>query len=171
MERKYIPLEIEDKWQKYWEEEKSFTVTEDPSKGKYYLLEMFPYPSGKIHMGHVRNYTIGDVVARYKKMKGYNVLHPIGWDSFGMPAENAAIDHGVPPAKWTNQNIDTMKNQLKKIGFSYDWDRELSTCEAKYYKWEQLFFLWMLDNGLAYKRGATVNWCSKCQTVLANEQV
>ena len=171
MERKYIPLEIEDKWQKYWDEEKSFTVTEDPSKGKYYLLEMFPYPSGKIHMGHVRNYTIGDVVARYKKMKGYNVLHPIGWDSFGMPAENAAIDHGVPPAKWTNQNIDTMKNQLKKMGFSYDWGRELSTCEAKYYKWEQLFFLWMYEKGLAYKKGATVNWCSKCQTVLANEQV
>jgi leucyl-tRNA synthetase len=171
MERKYIPLEIEDKWQKHWEEDKSFNVTEDPSKEKYYLLEMFPYPSGKIHMGHVRNYTIGDVVARYKKMKGYNVLHPIGWDSFGMPAENAAIDHGVPPAKWTNENIDAMKNQLKKMGFSYDWDRELSTCEAKYYKWEQLFFLWMLDNGLAYKRGATVNWCSKCQTVLANEQV
>ncbi|MBN2514870.1 MAG: leucine--tRNA ligase [Deltaproteobacteria bacterium] len=171
MERKYIPSEIEDKWQKYWEEEKSFNVTEDPGKEKYYLLEMFPYPSGKIHMGHVRNYTIGDVVARYKKMKGYNVLHPIGWDSFGMPAENAAIDHGVPPAKWTNENIDTMKKQLKKMGFSYDWDRELSTCEVKYYKWEQLFFLWMLDNGLAYKRGATVNWCSKCQTVLANEQV
>jgi leucyl-tRNA synthetase len=171
MERKYIPLEIEDKWQQHWEKEKSFNVTEDPSKEKYYLLEMFPYPSGKIHMGHVRNYTIGDVVARYKKMKGYNVLHPIGWDSFGMPAENAAIEHGVPPAKWTNENIDAMKNQLKKMGFSYDWDRELSTCEAKYYKWEQLFFLWMLDNELAYKRGATVNWCSKCQTVLANEQV
>ena len=171
MERKYIPLEIEDKWQKSWEEKKTFHVTEDPNKEKYYLLEMFPYPSGKIHMGHVRNYTIGDVVARYKKMRGYNVLHPIGWDSFGMPAENAAIDRGAPPAKWTNENIDAMKKQLKRMGFSYDWDRELSTCDADYYKWEQLFFLWMYEKGLAYKKGATVNWCSKCQTVLANEQV
>jgi len=171
MERKYIPLEIEDKWQKSWEEKKTFHVTEDPNKEKYYLLEMFPYPSGKIHMGHVRNYTIGDVVARYKKMRGHNVLHPIGWDSFGMPAENAAIDRGVPPAKWTNENIDAMKKQLKRMGFSYDWDRELSTCDADYYKWEQLFFLWMYEKGLAYKKGATVNWCSKCQTVLANEQV
>ena len=171
MERKYIPLEIEDKWQKSWEEEKTFQVTEDPNKEKYYLLEMFPYPSGKIHMGHVRNYTIGDVVARYKKMRGHNVLHPIGWDSFGMPAENAAIDRGVPPAKWTNENIDAMKKQLKRMGFSYDWDRELSTCDPDYYKWEQLFFLWMYEKGLAYKKGATVNWCSKCQTVLANEQV
>ena len=171
MERKYIPLEIEDKWQKSWEEKKTFHVTEDPNKEKYYLLEMFPYPSGKIHMGHVRNYTIGDVVARYKKMRGHNVLHPIGWDSFGMPAENAAIDRGAPPAKWTNENIDAMKKQLKRMGFSYDWDRELSTCDADYYKWEQLFFLWMYEKGLAYKKGATVNWCSKCQTVLANEQV
>jgi len=171
MEKKYIPLDIETKWQTHWEQHKTFSVSEDPDKEKYYLLEMFPYPSGKIHMGHVRNYTIGDVVARYKKMRGFNVLHPIGWDSFGMPAENAAIEHGVPPAAWTNENIDAMKAQLKKMGFSYDWDRELSTCEAKYYKWEQLFFLWMYENGLAYKKGATVNWCPKCQTVLANEQV
>lgn len=171
MEQKYDPLKIEEKWQKCWEKNKSFKVTEDPARQKYYLLEMFPYPSGKIHMGHVRNYTIGDVVARYKKMKGYNVLHPIGWDSFGMPAENAAIDHGVPPAKWTNENIDAMKKQLKKMGFSYDWDRELSTCEPLYYKWEQLFFLWMYEKGLVYKKGASLNWCSKCQTVLANEQV
>jgi len=171
MERKYNPIMIEEKWQKRWEEEKTFHVTEDTDKEKYYLLEMFPYPSGKIHMGHVRNYTIGDVVARYKKMKGYNVLHPIGWDSFGMPAENAAIDHGVPPAKWTNENIDAMKKQLKRMGFSYDWDREISTCGVDYYKWEQLFFLWMYKKGLAYKKGATVNWCPKCQTVLANEQV
>ncbi|MCD6153101.1 MAG: leucine--tRNA ligase [Syntrophobacterales bacterium] len=171
MERKYNPIMIEEKWQKRWEEEKTFHVTEDADKEKYYLLEMFPYPSGKIHMGHVRNYTIGDVVARYKKMRGYNVLHPIGWDSFGMPAENAAIDHGVPPAEWTNENIDAMKKQLKRMGFSYDWDREISTCETDYYKWEQLFFLWMYKKGLAYKKGATVNWCPKCQTVLANEQV
>jgi len=171
MERKYNPIMIEEKWQKRWEEEKTFHVTEDADKKKYYLLEMFPYPSGKIHMGHVRNYTIGDVVARYKKMRGYNVLHPIGWDSFGMPAENAAIDHGVPPAEWTNENIDAMKKQLKRMGFSYDWDREISTCETDYYKWEQLFFLWMYKKGLAYKKGATVNWCPKCQTVLANEQV
>jgi leucyl-tRNA synthetase len=171
MERKYNPLKIEEQWQKFWEEEKTFAVTEDPNREKYYLLEMFPYPSGKIHMGHVRNYTIGDVVARYKRMRGFNVLHPIGWDSFGMPAENAAIDHGVPPAQWTNENIDAMKQQLKRMGFSYDWDRELSTCEPFYYKWEQLFFLWMYEKELAYKKGATVNWCSKCQTVLANEQV
>ncbi|MBN2686837.1 MAG: class I tRNA ligase family protein, partial [Deltaproteobacteria bacterium] len=171
MDQKYHPLKIEEKWQKYWVDNKSFAVTEDPGREKYYLLEMFPYPSGKIHMGHVRNYTIGDVVARYKKMRGYNVLHPIGWDSFGMPAENAAIDHGVPPERWTNENIDAMKNQLKKMGFSYDWDRELSTCEPLYYKWEQLFFLWMYEKGLAYKKGASLNWCSKCQTVLANEQV
>ena len=171
MEQKYLPLQIEEKWQKYWEKNKSFKVTEDPNREKYYLLEMFPYPSGKIHMGHVRNYTIGDVAARYKKMKGYNVLHPIGWDSFGMPAENAAIDHGVPPARWTNENIEAMKKQLKKMGFSYDWDRELSTCEPLYYKWEQLFFLWMYEKGLAYKKGASLNWCSKCRTVLANEQV
>ena len=171
MERKYNPLKIEDKWQKYWDKNKSFKATEDPARGKYYLLEMFPYPSGKIHMGHVRNYTIGDVVARYKKLKGYNVLHPIGWDSFGMPAENAAIAHGVPPAQWTNENIEAMKTQLKRMGFSYDWDRELSTCEPQYYKWEQLFFLWMYEKGLVYKKGASLNWCSKCQTVLANEQV
>lgn len=171
MDQRYHPLKIEEKWQNYWEAHKSFAVTEDPAREKYYLLEMFPYPSGKIHMGHVRNYTIGDVVARYKKMRGYNVLHPIGWDSFGMPAENAAIDHGVHPAQWTNENIDAMKRQLKKMGFSYDWDRELSTCEPGYYKWEQLFFLWMYEKGLAYKKGASLNWCSKCRTVLANEQV
>jgi len=132
---------------------------------------MFPYPSGRIHMGHVRNYTIGDVVARYKKMRGYNVLHPIGWDSFGMPAENAAIEHEIPPAKWTNENIDSMRKQLKTMGFSYDWDREISTCEPEYYRWEQLFFLWMYEKGLAYKKGGSVNWCPTCKTVLANEQV
>lgn len=171
MKRKYNPMEIEGKWQDCWERKKTFAVGEDTAKEKYYLLEMFPYPSGRIHMGHVRNYTIGDVVARYKKMRGYNVLHPIGWDSFGMPAENAAIEHGIPPAKWTNENIDSMKKQLKRMGFSYDWDREISTCEPEYYRWEQLFFLWMYEKGLAFKKGGSVNWCPTCKTVLANEQV
>ncbi|MCX7635913.1 MAG: class I tRNA ligase family protein, partial [Syntrophales bacterium] len=171
MNPKYNPWEIEEKWQRIWEERQSFRVTEDTGKRKYYLLEMFPYPSGKIHMGHVRNYTIGDVVARYKKMKGFNVLHPMGWDAFGMPAENAAIAHGIHPAVWTNDNIAFMKKQLKRMGFSYDWDREISTCEPEYYKWEQLFFLWMYEKGLAYKKTSLVNWCHDCQTVLANEQV
>ena len=168
---KYDPAAIEEKWQKKWEEEKTFKVTEDPAKKKYYLLEMFPYPSGKIHMGHVRNYTIGDVVARYKRMKGLNVLHPIGWDAFGMPAENAAIENRIHPSKWTYENIDQMKKQLKRMGFSYDWDRELATCDPEYYRWEQLFFIWMYEKGLAYKKRSTVNFCVKCDTVLANEQV
>ncbi|MEN6469225.1 MAG: leucine--tRNA ligase [Smithella sp.] len=168
---KYEPIAIEEKWQKKWEEEKAFKVTEDPQKKKYYLLEMFPYPSGKIHIGHVRNYTIGDVVARYKHMKGFNVLHPIGWDAFGMPAENAAIEHQIHPSKWTHENINHMKEQLKRMGFSYDWDRELATCEPKYYRWEQLFFIWMVEKGLAYKKRSSVNFCAKCDTVLANEQV
>ena len=171
MEKKYKPRELEKKWQKIWEDRDVFKVTEDPDKKKYYLLEMFPYPSGKIHMGHVRNYTIGDVVARYKRMNGYNVLHPMGWDSFGMPAENAAIDNKIHPATWTNENIAYMKKQLKEMGFSYDWDRELSTCEPEYYRWEQLFFLWMYEKGLAYKKSSIVNWCPDCKTVLANEQV
>jgi leucyl-tRNA synthetase len=168
---KYEPIAIEEKWQKKWEDEKAFKVTENPHKKKYYLLEMFPYPSGKIHIGHVRNYTIGDVVARYKRMKGFNVLHPMGWDSFGLPAENAAIEHKIHPAIWTNENINHMKKQLKRMGFSYDWDREVSTCEPKYYRWEQLFFIWMYEKGLAYKKRSTVNFCTKCDTVLANEQV
>ncbi len=171
MDERYHPKEIEEKWQKIWESQTLFKVTEDPKKEKYYLLEMFPYPSGKIHMGHVRNYSIGDVVARYKKMKGFNVLHPMGWDAFGMPAENAAIERGVHPAKWTYENIDTMRKQLKRMGFSYDWDRELATCDVSYYKWEQLFFLKMFEKGLAYKKRSSVNWCEICQTVLANEQV
>ncbi|MCX5845826.1 MAG: leucine--tRNA ligase [Deltaproteobacteria bacterium] len=171
MEKKYKPQELEKKWQTIWEDRGVFKVTEDPDKKKYYLLEMFPYPSGRIHIGHVRNYTIGDVVARYKRMNGYNVLHPMGWDSFGMPAENAAIEHGIHPATWTNENIAYMKNQLKEMGFSYDWDRELSTCEPEYYRWEQLFFLWMYAKGLAYKKSSIVNWCQNCKTVLANEQV
>ena len=168
---KYDPIAIEEKWQKKWEEEKTFKVVEDPNKKKYYLLEMFPYPSGKIHIGHVRNYTIGDVVARYKRMKGFNVLHPIGWDAFGMPAENAAIEHKIHPSRWTHENIDHMKKQLKRMGFSYDWDREVATCEPQYYRWEQLFFIWMVEKGLAYKKRSSVNFCAKCDTVLANEQV
>ena len=166
-----IPHGIEEKWQKYWEENKSFKVEEDPSKEKYYLLEMFPYPSGRIHMGHVRNYTIGDVVARYKSMQGLNVMHPMGWDSFGMPAENAAIQSNTHPAKWTYSNIDMMKSQLKRLGFSYDWDREFATSDVDYYKWEQQLFLKMYEMGLAYRKKSYVNWCGTCQTVLANEQV
>jgi leucyl-tRNA synthetase len=171
MERKYNPAEIEERWQKHWEKKRIFTVTEDPNKKKYYLLEMFPYPSGRIHIGHVRNYTIGDVVARYKRMKGFNVLHPMGWDAFGMPAENAAIEKGIHPSVWTHENIDNMRLQLKRMGFSYDWERELATCDPEYYRWEQLYFLWMYEKGLAYKKSSTVNWCPKCETVLANEQV
>ena len=167
----YNPQEVEEKWQRYWEEQKSFAVSEESTKEKYYLLEMFPYPSGRIHMGHVRNYSIGDVVARYKMMRGYNVLHPMGWDAFGMPAENAAIDSGIHPAKWTYENIEYMKKQLKRMGFSYDWDRELATCDVLYYKWEQWLFLRMYEKGLVYKRKSLVNWCESCQTVLANEQV
>jgi len=168
---RYNPKELESKWQTYWEKEGLFEVSEDPSKEKYYLLEMFPYPSGKIHMGHVRNYTIGDVVSRYKKMCGKNVLHPMGWDAFGMPAENAAIENNTHPARWTYDNIKAMKAQLKTLGFSYDWNRELATCDPEYYRWEQLVFLKMYENGLAYKKRTVVNWCEKCQTVLANEQV
>jgi leucyl-tRNA synthetase len=168
---KYHPQEIERKWQEYWEKQGLFKVEEDPDKEKYYLLEMFPYPSGKIHMGHARNYTIGDVVARYKKMKGLNVLHPMGWDAFGLPAENAAIENRTHPAKWTYENIANMKSQLKRMGFSYDWDRELATCDPEYYRWEQLVFLKMYQKGLAYKKRTYVNWCETCQTVLAKEQV
>ncbi|MBW1854158.1 MAG: leucine--tRNA ligase [Deltaproteobacteria bacterium] len=167
----YNPKEIEEKWQRYWEEQKTFAVSEEAGREKYYLLEMFPYPSGRIHMGHVRNYSIGDVVARYKMMRGYNVLHPMGWDAFGMPAENAAIDSGVHPAKWTYENIEYMKKQLKRMGFSYDWDRELATCDVLYYKWEQWLFLRMYEKKLVYKKKSLVNWCESCQTVLANEQV
>ncbi|MBI2358194.1 MAG: leucine--tRNA ligase [Deltaproteobacteria bacterium] len=171
MDQRYDPKKIESKWQRTWEEEKSFQVIEDPSRPKYYLLEMFPYPSGRIHMGHVRNYSIGDVVARYKRMRGFNVLHPMGWDAFGLPAENAAIERGVHPAKWTLENIAYMRDQLKKMGFSYDWRREFATCDESYYRWEQLFFIEMFHRGLAYKKRSTVNWCERCQTVLANEQV
>ena len=162
---------IEKKWQKKWDEEKTFKVTEDSSKPKYYTLEMFPYPSGNLHMGHVRNYSIGDVVARFKKMQGYNVLHPMGWDSFGLPAENAAIKHGANPKDWTLSNIDNMRDQLKSMGISYDWDREVATCKQDYYKWTQWMFLQLYKNNLAYKKKSYVNWCPSCQTVLANEQV
>ena len=168
---KYDPQDIERKWQKHWDENRLFKVEEDTAREKYYLLEMFPYPSGKIHMGHVRNYTIGDVVARYKRMQGMNVLHPMGWDAFGLPAENAAIENNTHPGKWTYQNIDYMRSQLKRMGFSYDWDRELATCDPEYYRWEQLVFLKMYEKGLAYKKKTHVNWCEKCQTVLAKEQV
>ena len=171
MEERYLPKVVEEKWQKSWETSKSFKVTEDRSAEKYYLLEMFPYPSGRIHMGHVRNYSIGDVVARYKRMRGFNVLHPMGWDAFGMPAENAAIQNKSHPASWTYENIEYMRGQLKKMGFSYDWDRELATCDLEYYRWEQLIFLRMYERGLAYKKRSFVNWCPKCGTVLANEQV
>jgi len=171
MDEKYDPKKIEGKWQEYWEAESLFKVEVDPGKEKYYLLEMFPYPSGKIHMGHVRNYTIGDVVARYKRMRGFNVLHPMGWDAFGMPAENAAIANDTHPAAWTYANIDQMRAQLKQMGFSYDWDREIATCRPEYYRWEQWLFLRMYEKGMAYRKESFVNWCESCQTVLANEQV
>lgn len=171
MQEKYNPQAIEEKWQKQWEESKAFQVTEDKAGKKYYCLEMFPYPSGKIHMGHVRNYSIGDVAARFLSMRGYNVLHPMGWDSFGMPAENAAIQHGVHPAKWTYENIVNMKTQLKRLGLAYDWDREIATCTPEYYKWNQWLFLKFFEKGLAYQKQSAVNWCPECATVLANEQV
>jgi len=171
MEEKYRPKEIERKWQRIWEEKKSFRVTEDSSLPKYYLLEMFPYPSGRIHMGHVRNYSIGDVVARYKKMRGFNVLHPMGWDAFGLPAENAAIERGVHPRTWTDENIAYMRSQLKRMGLSYDWEREVATCDPEYYRWNQWIFLKLYERGLAYKKSSSVNWCPSCETVLANEQV
>ena len=171
MKEKYNPAEIEKKWQNKWEETNAFKVVEDKDKEKYYVLEMFPYPSGKLHMGHVRNYSIGDVLARFKKMKGYNVLHPMGWDSFGLPAENAAIKHDVEPSVWTWDNIDEMRKQLKELGLSYDWDREVATCHPDYYKWMQWIFIQFYKKGLAYKKENPVNWCPSCQTVLANEQV
>ena len=171
MDEKYDPKVIEKKWQTYWDRKSLMKVNEDPTKEKYYLLEMFPYPSGKIHMGHVRNYTIGDVVARYKRMRGFNVLHPMGWDAFGMPAENAAIANNTHPAKWTYENIANMRSQLKRMGFSYDWDREIATCRPEYYRWEQWLFIKMYEKGMVYRKEALVNWCENCQTVLANEQV
>ncbi len=171
MEERYEFKRIEKKWQNYWEENNSFKSIEDPSKEKYYVLEMFPYPSGKLHMGHVRNYSIGDVVARFKHMQGFNVLHPMGFDSFGLPAENAAIKNGTPPADWTWNNIAEMEEQLKQLGLSYDWEREVQTCNPEYYRWMQWIFIQFFNKGLAYKKENPVNWCPSCQTVLANEQV
>ena len=171
IEEKYTPHAIESKWQKYWEDNKAFKTDIDAGKPKSYVLEMFPYPSGNLHMGHVRNYSIGDVVARFRSMNGFNVLHPMGWDSFGMPAENAAIKHGIHPAKWTMENIANMTRQQKELGLSYDWDREVATCKEDYYKWTQWFFELFYKRGLAVKKKSAVNWCGECNTVLANEQV
>ncbi|HSB34948.1 MAG TPA: leucine--tRNA ligase, partial [Nitrospirota bacterium] len=172
MDERYDFKKVEERWQRSWEEHRTFKVIEDASKPKYYCLEMFPYPSGRIHMGHVRNYAIGDVVSRYKRMRGFNVLHPMGWDSFGLPAENAAIKHNIPPSKWTLENIAFMRDkQLKRLGLSYDWDREVTTCLEEYYRWNQWFFIRMFERGLAYKKLSYVNWCPSCGTVLANEQV
>ena len=171
MKEAYFPQEIEKKWQKIWEENNTFYTPDESDKPKYFALSMFPYPSGKLHMGHVRNYTITDVIARFKKLNGYNVLHPIGWDSFGLPAENAAMKHGADPEKWTVENIAYMTKQLKMLGLSYDWEREVTTCKPDYYKWTQWLFLQLYKKGLAYKKEAAVNWCDDCGTVLANEQV
>ncbi len=171
MKQNYFPQEIEKKWQKIWEESGAFKTPDKSDKPKYYALSMFPYPSGKLHMGHVRNYTITDVIARFKKAQGYNVLHPMGWDSFGLPAENAAMKHGADPEKWTHENIAYMTKQLKMLGLSYDWDREVTTCKPDYYKWTQWLFLQLYKKGLVYKKEAAVNWCNNCATVLANEQV
>ena len=171
MQEQYRPDLVESRIQKYWQDNKTFKVQPDPSKEKYYCLSMFPYPSGRLHMGHVRNYTIGDVISRYQRMNGKNVLQPIGWDAFGLPAENAAIKNKAAPATWTYDNIEYMKNQLKMLGFSYDWDREIATCKPQSYKWEQWFFTELYKKGLIYKKTSTVNWCPNDQTVLANEQV
>lgn len=171
MEEKYNPRQVELKWQKFWSERGLHKTGRNPANKDFYCLEMFPYPSGEIHMGHVRNYSIGDVIARYKRMRGYNVLHPMGWDAFGLPAENAAIKHNVHPSEWTRKNIETMKKQLDRLGLSYDWDREVTTCAPEYYRWNQWFFLKMLERDLAYRKFSYVNWCPSCATVLANEQV
>jgi len=171
VDEKYDPKIVELKWQRFWEENRIFKTETVSGREKFYCLEMFPYPSGEIHMGHVRNYSIGDVIARYKRMQGYNVLHPMGWDAFGLPAENAAIKHNIHPSEWTYKNIEYMKQQLKRMGFSYDWDREVTTCKPEYYKWNQWFFLKMYEKGLVYRKHSYVNWCPSCMTVLANEQV
>jgi len=171
MEEQYRPEQIEQEAQHYWEENRSFKASEDPEREKFYCLSMFPYPSGRLHMGHVRNYTIGDVISRYQRMQGKNVLQPMGWDAFGLPAENAAIQNNVPPAKWTRENIDYMRGQLKRLGLGYDWDRELATCDPDYYRWEQWLFTRLYKKGLVYKKTSPVNWCPNDLTVLANEQV
>lgn len=171
MHKTYDPKLIETKWQETWVKNQSFKAKVDAEKKKYYVLEMLPYPSGRIHMGHVRNYAIGDVLARYKTMQGFNVLHPMGWDAFGLPAENAAIQRNIHPAEWTFSNIENMKKQLRRLGFSYDWEREVATCVPEYYKWEQLVFLRMYEKGMVQRKESFINWCDSCQTVLANEQV
>ncbi|MDX2425610.1 MAG: class I tRNA ligase family protein, partial [Cycloclasticus sp.] len=171
MQEEYQPSLIEKSVQRKWQSTNAFQVTEDVGKEKYYCLSMFPYPSGRLHMGHVRNYTIGDVISRYQRMKGKNVMQPMGWDAFGLPAENAAMKHGVHPADWTHDNIDYMRDQLKKLGFGYDWDRELATCSDDYYRWEHWFFNRLLKKDMVYKKTAPLNWCPDCNTVLANEQV
>ena len=171
MESRYNPANIEKKWQQQWAEQGLDKTPTTPGQKKFYALSMFPYPSGNLHMGHVRNYTITDVIARVRRMQGYNVLHPMGWDAFGLPAENAAIDRGIPPAKWTYQNIGQMREQLKELGLSYDWDREVATCAPDYYHWTQWIFLQFYEAGLAYQKEAAVNWDPIDQTVLANEQV
>lgn len=171
MDRPYPPKEIEPRWQNHWHEQRTFKVAENSEQPKYYILEMFPYPSGRIHMGHVRVYAIGDVIARFKRMRGFNVLHPMGWDAFGLPAENAAIKNKVHPADWTDQNIAGMRKQMQALGLSFDWEREVTTCHPDYYRWNQWLFIQMFERGLAYRKEATVNWCPDCATVLANEQV
>ena len=171
MQEKYTPSEIEAAAQAHWNRRGSFRAVEAADKPKYYCLSMLPYPSGKLHMGHVRNYTIGDVLTRWHRMRGYNVLQPMGWDAFGLPAENAAIQNRVPPARWTWDNIAYMKQQLQSLGFALDWERELATCSPDYYRWNQWLFLRMLEKGIAYKKTQTVNWDPVDQTVLANEQV
>ena len=167
----YQPSSIEPQIQKYWEDNQCFEARESSDKEKFYCLAMFPYPSGRLHMGHVRNYTITDVIARFQRMQGKNVLHPMGWDAFGLPAENAAIKHKTAPAAWTYSNTDYMRQQLKALGFGFDWSREVTTCKPDYYKWEQWFFTRLYEKGLAYKKVAAVNWCPHDATVLANEQV
>ena len=170
MDEKYFPEKIEEKWQQRWSESGAFEAHEEDARPKFYALEMLPYPSGFLHMGHVRNYAIGDALAWYKRLRGFNVLHPIGWDSFGQPAEQAAIKRGIQPRDWTEENIAHMKGQMQRLGISYDWSREIAAHRPDYYKWDQWFFLKMLERGLAYKRTSAVNWCPKEETVLSNEQ-